>query len=48
MIDAAVIQLRGMFTTSEDMPANVKEKGNAFLAALDEWSEDMKKADPAV
>lgn len=42
MIDAAVIQLRGLFDVSEDIPEKVKSTGTNFLDSLDEWSESMK------
>lgn len=48
MIDAAVIQLRSLFSTVEGIPVNVKDKGNDFLDALDEWSsEETKKSEVA-
>lgn len=43
MIDAAVIQLRSLFDTSDDVPEKVKSTGSDFVNALDEWSEQMKK-----
>lgn len=42
MIDAAVIQLRGIFDTAENIPEDVKESGRVFLNKLDEWSDRMK------
>ena len=44
MIDAAVIQLRGIFATAENIPDYVKEDGEKFLSSLDRWSEEKKKA----
>jgi uncharacterized protein (UPF0147 family) len=44
MIDAATIQLRTLFTTDESIPQNVRDKGTAFVDALDAWSEEMKLA----
>lgn len=42
MIDAAVIQLRSIFTHGENIPEDVRESGKAFLDKLDNWSERMK------
>jgi hypothetical protein len=44
MIDAAVIQLRGIFDTAENIPDDVKEAGKTFLDKLDAWSEQLKAA----
>jgi hypothetical protein len=48
-IDVAVIQLRSIFAKAPDgtpliadIPDDVREKGNTFIDALDEWSETLK------
>jgi hypothetical protein len=43
IIDAAVIQLRGIFEHADGIPENVKESGNTFLNDLDKWSDQLKK-----
>jgi len=45
MIDAAVIQLRGLFETNPDVPEKVKSTGTIFLDSLDEWAESMRRAE---
>jgi hypothetical protein len=42
MIDAAVIQLRTLFQTAENIPEEVAEAGKIFVDKLDAWSERMK------
>jgi hypothetical protein len=42
MIDAAVIQLKSVLETAEDVPQEVRETGTKFVDALDKWSESMK------
>lgn len=46
MIDAATIQLRGVFL-QDDVPENVRESGGKFLDDLDAWATDMRKAEEA-
>lgn len=42
MIDAAVIQLRGLMENAEGIPENVRESGKKFVDDLDAWSESLK------
>jgi hypothetical protein len=44
MIDAAVIQLQSLFDAGEGIPENVCESGKKFVADLDAWSDQLKKA----
>ena len=43
MIDAAVIQLKMLFEHLSGVPEKVTKSGKEFVAALDEWSEELKK-----
>jgi len=48
LLDAATIQLRGVFLTGEDIPADVKETGEPFLDALDRWAAAQRAAQEKV
>jgi hypothetical protein len=45
MIDALVMQLKQAITLAEHLPPKVQQTGQEFLAALDEWSDQLRKKD---
>ena len=46
MIDAATIQLRGVFL-QDDVPEEVRTTGGIFLDTLDAWAVKMREAEEA-